>query len=85
MSSLIKTASHLHCRNLFKDHKQLELTAENQEVVDSWKASFLRAGVYPERDQSSDDRSLVSGLDFRFIECYCSIQQLFLALAVKRK
>ncbi|XP_031560017.1 dynamin-1-like [Actinia tenebrosa] len=44
-------------KNLFKDHKQLELSAENQETIDSWKASFLRAGVYPERN-SSEDKSL---------------------------
>nr|XP_039270524.1 dynamin-1-like isoform X3 [Styela clava] len=36
-------------RNVYRDHRQLELSAENQEEVDSWKASFLRAGVYPER------------------------------------
>ncbi|KAJ7376260.1 Dynamin-2 [Desmophyllum pertusum] len=44
-------------RNLFKDYKSLELAGENQDVIDSWKASFLRAGVYPERE-SSEDRSL---------------------------
>lgn len=44
-------------RNLFKDYKQLELSAESTEVVDSWKASFLRAGVYPERDTSQDGPS----------------------------
>ena len=37
------------CRNVYKDHKQLELSAENPEDVDSWKASLLRAGVFPER------------------------------------
>jgi len=53
-----------HClRNLFKDYKSLELTGENQDVVDSWKASFLRAGVYPERE-SSDDKSLVSSMSY---------------------
>lgn len=36
-------------RNVYKDYKQLELSAESQDEVDSWKASFLRAGVYPER------------------------------------
>nr|XP_026693158.1 dynamin-1 isoform X7 [Ciona intestinalis] len=36
-------------RNVYKDYRQLELSAETQEEVDSWKASFLRAGVYPER------------------------------------
>ncbi|EEB17704.1 dynamin, putative [Pediculus humanus corporis] len=36
-------------RNVYKDCKQLELSCETQEEVDSWKASFLRAGVYPEK------------------------------------
>uniref|UniRef100_T1J7L0 dynamin GTPase n=1 Tax=Strigamia maritima TaxID=126957 RepID=T1J7L0_STRMM len=36
-------------RNVYKDYKQLELSCETQEEVDSWKASFLRAGVYPEK------------------------------------
>ncbi|XP_037269801.1 dynamin-1 shibire isoform X2 [Rhipicephalus microplus] len=40
-------------RNVYKDYKQLELSCESQEEVDSWKASFLRAGVYPERAQSA--------------------------------
>ncbi|BFZ05833.1 hypothetical protein BsWGS_08872 [Bradybaena similaris] len=37
-------------RNVYKDYKQLELSADSQDEVDSWKASFLRAGVYPERN-----------------------------------
>ncbi|KAI8429660.1 hypothetical protein MSG28_000238, partial [Choristoneura fumiferana] len=48
-------------RNVYKDYKQLELSCETQDDVDSWKASFLRAGVYPEKtseaangDESSD-------------------------------
>uniref|UniRef100_A0A3P8U5L1 Interferon-induced GTP-binding protein Mx n=1 Tax=Amphiprion percula TaxID=161767 RepID=A0A3P8U5L1_AMPPE len=36
-------------RNVYKDYRQLELASESLEEVDSWKASFLRAGVYPER------------------------------------
>ncbi|CAL1262969.1 unnamed protein product [Larinioides sclopetarius] len=39
-------------RNVYKDYKQLELSCESLEEVDSWKASFLRAGVYPERTSS---------------------------------
>lgn len=35
---------------MYKDYRQLELASESQEEVDSWKASFLRAGVYPERN-----------------------------------
>uniref|UniRef100_A0A8C5DBU3 Interferon-induced GTP-binding protein Mx n=1 Tax=Gouania willdenowi TaxID=441366 RepID=A0A8C5DBU3_GOUWI len=38
-------------RNVYKDLRQIELACDNQEDVDSWKASFLRAGVYPEKDQ----------------------------------
>jgi len=33
----------------FQDYKQLDLSCETQDDVDSWKASFLRAGVYPEK------------------------------------
>ena len=33
---------------LMQDYKQLEVSCETQEDRDSWKASFLRAGVYPE-------------------------------------
>jgi hypothetical protein len=48
--------------NVFKDQRQLELSAESQEDVDSWKASFLRAGVYPEKTQeeSQSDAESVS-------------------------
>ncbi|XP_061750145.1 dynamin-1-like isoform X1 [Nerophis ophidion] len=41
-------------RNVYKDYRQLELASESQEEVDSWKASFLRAGVYPERTVDKD-------------------------------
>lgn len=43
-------------RNVYKDCKSLELSTESQEDVDSWKASFLRAGVYPEKASSLGDR-----------------------------
>ena len=50
-------------RNVYKDYKQLELSAESQEDVDSWKASFLRAGVYPEKTtEVAEDGTEVSGL-----------------------
>ncbi|XP_058472985.1 dynamin-1a isoform X8 [Solea solea] len=46
-------------RNVYKDYRQLELACESQEDVDAWKASFLRAGVYPERvtSEGGDDSS----------------------------
>jgi len=39
-------------RNVFKDFKTLDLSCEAQDDVDSWKASFLRAGVYPEKSNA---------------------------------
>jgi dynamin GTPase len=58
-------------RNVYKDYKQLELSCENQDEVDSWKASFLRAGVYPEKqseaamngDEGSSSNEGTSSLD----------------------
>uniref|UniRef100_A0A3Q0R756 Dynamin n=1 Tax=Amphilophus citrinellus TaxID=61819 RepID=A0A3Q0R756_AMPCI len=52
-------------RNVYKDYRQLELASESQEEVDGWKASFLRAGVYPERnvvevEESSGDGQIHS-------------------------
>merc|ERR1719297_366428 len=58
-------------RNVFKDFKTLDLSCETQDDVDSWKASFLRAGVYPEKSnaegtsaegEESDGRSDNAGL-----------------------
>lgn len=42
-------------RNVYKDYKQLELSCENVDEVDSWKASFLRAGVYPEKESLAEN------------------------------
>ncbi|PWA17660.1 hypothetical protein CCH79_00008133 [Gambusia affinis] len=44
-------------RNVYKDHRQIELACDSQEDVDSWKASFLRAGVYPEKDQVENEET----------------------------
>nr|XP_061834205.1 dynamin-3-like isoform X1 [Nerophis lumbriciformis] len=35
-------------RNVYKDHKFLELSCNSREELDSWKSSMLRAGVFPE-------------------------------------
>jgi len=45
-------------RNVYKDYRQLELSADSQEEVDSWKASLLRAGVYPEKTTDTSDDSV---------------------------
>ncbi|XP_030270482.1 dynamin-2 isoform X7 [Sparus aurata] len=45
-------------RNVYKDLRQIELACDTQEDVDSWKASFLRAGVYPEKDQPESEDAM---------------------------
>ncbi|XP_028256710.1 dynamin-2 isoform X1 [Parambassis ranga] len=45
-------------RNVYKDLRQIELACDTQEDVDSWKASFLRAGVYPEKDQPENEDTI---------------------------
>ncbi|XP_060908217.1 dynamin-2-like isoform X4 [Labrus mixtus] len=47
-------------RNVYKDLRQIELACDTQEDVDSWKASFLRAGVYPEKDQPDSEETINS-------------------------
>ncbi|VDM40625.1 unnamed protein product [Toxocara canis] len=42
-------------KNIYKDYRQLELSANNLDEVDAWKASFLRAGVYPEKEKPIED------------------------------
>lgn len=54
-------------RNVYRDYRQLELSAETQEEVDSWKASFLRAGVYPERDSEQKQVRTWLGVCMRFL------------------
>ncbi|XP_061905850.1 dynamin-3 isoform X1 [Entelurus aequoreus] len=44
-------------RNVYKDLRQIELACDSQDDVDSWKASFLRAGVYPEKDQVENEEA----------------------------
>ncbi|KAL3312618.1 Dynamin- protein, partial [Cichlidogyrus casuarinus] len=37
--------------NVYKDHKTLDLAADTQEGMESWKAALLRAGVYPIKEE----------------------------------
>ncbi|XP_041706831.2 dynamin-1 isoform X2 [Coregonus clupeaformis] len=48
-------------RNVYKDYRQLELACETQDDIDGWKASFLRAGVYPERVTEKEGKQSDSG------------------------
>lgn len=47
------TLTHIH-RNIYKDKDVLELVAQSEEDVEGWKASLLRAGVYPTANPNAD-------------------------------
>ncbi|XP_068095992.1 dynamin-3 isoform X4 [Hyperolius riggenbachi] len=49
-------------RNVYKDYRCLELACDSQEEVDSWKASLLRAGVYPDRLTDREEESQADNL-----------------------
>ena len=42
-------------RNVYKDQDQLQLITQTEDDMESWKASFLRAGVFPERRTDAAD------------------------------
>uniref|UniRef100_A0A8C4TRA6 Dynamin 3 n=1 Tax=Falco tinnunculus TaxID=100819 RepID=A0A8C4TRA6_FALTI len=44
-------------KNVYKDYRFLELACDSQEEVDSWKASLLRAGVYPDKSSTENDEN----------------------------
>jgi len=46
-------------RNIYKDNRNIELSAETQDILQQWKMSFFRAGVLPvgEDEEEEDDSS----------------------------
>ena len=54
-------------RNVYKDREQLELSFQSEEDAESWKASFLRAGVYPESESSQDEKVTLVPLYRKFM------------------
>lgn len=44
---------HENGHNVFKDHRTLDLATDSDNHLEEWKASFLRAGVFPERDEEA--------------------------------
>ncbi len=43
------------------------MSCESAEDVDSWKASFLRAGVYPEKAHVASDADEIVSFDIQII------------------
>lgn len=50
-------------RYVFKDHKSFDLYTSSKEELDNWLASFLRAGVYPEKEDTEGGDDLSTSLD----------------------
>jgi len=53
----------IHNKNVYRDLKQLELACETKEQMEEWKASFLRAGVYCEKEPMTNGDEL-ENLDY---------------------
>uniref|UniRef100_A0AAZ3QQF4 dynamin GTPase n=1 Tax=Oncorhynchus tshawytscha TaxID=74940 RepID=A0AAZ3QQF4_ONCTS len=68
-------------RNVYKDNRFLELACDTQDEVDSWRASLLRAGVYPERS-SNDNFSMDPQLE-RKVETIRNLVDSYMAIVNK--
>ncbi len=64
MDVVLPFGSIFHCRNVYQNHKELELSAETQEEAETWKASFLRAGVFPEKNTGGDKEHVCTLITF---------------------
>uniref|UniRef100_A0A671RVH0 Uncharacterized protein n=1 Tax=Sinocyclocheilus anshuiensis TaxID=1608454 RepID=A0A671RVH0_9TELE len=71
-------------RNVFKDNRFLELACDTLEEVESWRASLLRAGVYPERASSgpSENFSMDPQLE-RKVETIRNLVDSYMAIVNK--
>ncbi|KAG5881863.1 hypothetical protein JTB14_022448 [Gonioctena quinquepunctata] len=76
--------------NVYKDYKQLELGCNSIDDMDSWKASFLRAGVYPEKQQKPEDaeeeREVVEEIDpqlKRQVEIIRNLVESYMSIVTK--
>ncbi len=58
--ALMTTPTAHPLRNIYKDKQEVELVAHSEDEVDSWKASLLRAGVYPAASASTRSNEPVS-------------------------
>ncbi|XP_003386672.1 PREDICTED: dynamin-1-like isoform X2 [Amphimedon queenslandica] len=73
-------------RNVYKDQDQLQLVAQSEEEMESWKASFLRAGVYPEAEKSSAPDPDMASLDpqlERQVETIKNLVESYIDIVIK--
>lgn len=49
---------HRHHRNIYKDKESIELSPENQDILQQWSLAFFRAGVMPVKQGSQDEENV---------------------------
>ncbi|XP_055335597.1 dynamin-1-like [Paramacrobiotus metropolitanus] len=82
------TLYHPEGRNIYKEFKQLDLSCESQDDADGWKASFLRAGVYPDKsseavkEEESDETSMDPQLE-RQVETIRNLVESYMRIVSK--
>ncbi|KAM6921756.1 dynamin 3a isoform 2-T2 [Xenentodon cancila] len=70
-------------RNVYKDYKCLELACNSQEELDSWKASLLRAGVYPEKVTENGPENFTDPQLERQVETIRSLVDSYMSIIYK--
>ncbi|XP_041861465.1 dynamin 3a [Melanotaenia boesemani] len=72
-------------RNVYKDYKSLELACNSQEELTSWKASLLRAGVYPEKvdGQENGPKNFTDPQLERQVEIICNLVDSYMGIIHK--
>ncbi|XP_034036313.1 dynamin-3-like [Thalassophryne amazonica] len=78
----------MNCRYVYKDYKCLELACNSQEELDSWKASLLRAAVYPENltvdgQENEDCESLTDPHLQRQVETISNLVESYMNIIYK--
>eukprot|EP01137_Pigoraptor_chileana_P026402 Opistho-2@7602 len=72
-------------RYIFKDNKSLDLYTTTAEELENWQASFLRAGVFPEREtvvSDDEDSSLDPALE-RQVETIRNLVDSYMSIVNK--
>uniref|UniRef100_A0A673MWT5 dynamin GTPase n=1 Tax=Sinocyclocheilus rhinocerous TaxID=307959 RepID=A0A673MWT5_9TELE len=83
------TKDYFRLRNVYKDYRHLELACDTQDEVDSWKASLLRAGVYPEKttvDGEGSGQAESFSMDpqlERQVETICNLVDSYMSIVYK--
>ncbi|XP_078801777.1 dynamin 3a isoform X4 [Oryzias latipes] len=70
-------------RTVYKDYQSLELACNSQAELDSWKASLLRAGVFPENVAENGHKDLTDPQLERQVETLFSLVDSYMNIIYK--